>query len=241
MYKNIPENTSKNTHNVVAELLFENKEIKKVLDIPSGAGAFTKRLLDHNIEVHSGDIENIMQVENKHFHVADMNLTLPFDNDFFDAAVCIDGIEHLENPFFFVRECNRIVKKGGYIIISTPNISALRSRWRWLLTGHHNKGKSPLTEQHQTYLHHINLLSFHRLRYILHTNGFKITSIRTNRVKWMSYTYFPLIPFAYLKTWLVYGREKDKVQKQLNKEILSQMFSFPIVFGETMILKAEKV
>jgi len=47
MTQNIPENTSKNTHKVVYELLKNSGSTGKVLDIPSGAGAFTARLLSN--------------------------------------------------------------------------------------------------------------------------------------------------------------------------------------------------
>ena len=82
MKLNIPENTSKNTHNVVEEILLEDKACEKVLDIPSGAGAFTNRLLEKGIEVHSSDIDNIMLVENQNFMKADMNLVLPYENKY---------------------------------------------------------------------------------------------------------------------------------------------------------------
>ena len=83
----IPENTSKNTHNVVAEILLEENELDNVLDIPSGSGSFTQRLLEKGINVHSGDIENIMMVENKNFNVANMNHELPYEDNFFSAVV----------------------------------------------------------------------------------------------------------------------------------------------------------
>ena len=36
------------------------------------------------------------------------------------------------------------MRPGGVVILSTPNISSLRSRWRWLLTGFHHGRKTPL-------------------------------------------------------------------------------------------------
>jgi len=238
-YKNIPENTSKNTHNTVGKLILDQPDHQRVLDIPSGAGAFTQRMLDHQIEVYSADIENIMMVDNDRFKVADMNHKLPFEDHFFDAVACIDGIEHLERPFDFVRECHRVLRPGGQLVISTPNISALRSRWRWMLTGHHNKCKTPLDETNPTPLHHINMFSFHRLRYVLHSSGFRINNITTNRIKSISYAYLPWIPFAYLKTKAVYNKEeKEQGQRERNHEISGQMFSWPLLFGETMIVSA---
>ena len=239
MNSNIPENTSKNTHNVVAELLLEDKDCKRVLDIPSGAGAFTNRLLQKNIEVHSADIENIMMVENKNFREADMNKRLPYEDNTFCAVVCIDGIEHIERPFDFVRECHRVLREGGKLIISTPNIHALRSRWRWLLTGHHNKCKSPLDEVNVTPLHHINMISFTEIRYLLHSNGFEIEKTTTNRIKPISYLYYPLVPLSYLSTLSSYNKEeKNPDQRKRNKEIMKSSFSKPLLFGETMIVKA---
>lgn len=237
----IPENTSRNTHNVVAQLVLENSNCEKVLDIPSGAGAFTQRMLNLGKQVYSADIENILMVENPNFSQADMNYKLPYDEGFFCSIACIDGIEHLERPFDFVRECHRILKTGGSLVISTPNITALRSRWRWMLTGHHNKCKTPLDETNPTPLHHINMFSFPRLRYILHSNGFEIDKITTNRVKLVSYLYAPWVPFSYAKTKLVYRKEeKEKGQRQRNEKILKQMFHPPLLFGETMIVKAYK-
>lgn len=239
--KHIPENTSKNTHNVVAELLLSNPNHKRVLDIPSGAGSFTQRLLSKKIEVHSGDIDNFMEVENPNFRQGNMNERLPYEGEFFDAVVCIDGIEHLERPFDFIQECSRITRKEGAIIISTPNINSLRSRWRWLWTSHHNKCKVPLNENHPTPLHHINMMAYQRLRYILHTRNFEITEVTTNRVKTISWLYFLFVPFAYVATSFVYNKEeKDPTQRKVNQQIKKHLFSKALLFGETMIIKAVK-
>lgn len=240
--KYIPENTSKNTHNTVAALLLADGDKQRVLDIPSGAGAFTQRLLSKKIEVHSGDIENFMEVDNPNFREGNMNERLPYDDGFFDAVVCIDGIEHLERPFDFVTECSRVVKKGGKVIISTPNINSVRSRWRWFWTSHHNKNKVPLNENNPTPLHHINMMAYQRLRYILHTRNFRITSITTNRIKTISWLYIIFVPFAYLATAFVYNKEeKDSGQRTVNKDIRQHLFSKALLFGETMIIKAERI
>jgi 2-polyprenyl-3-methyl-5-hydroxy-6-metoxy-1,4-benzoquinol methylase len=236
----IPENTSKNTHNVVASILCQGRP-GRVLDIPSGAGSFTHRLLHQKIEVHSADIDNLMQVENKNFSKADMNQRLPYDDEFFDSVVCIDGIEHLERPFDFIRECSRVTSAGGRIILSTPNINSLRSRWRWFWTSHHNKNKIPLRENRPSPMHHINMMSYQRLRYILHTNGFRIEHVATNRVKLISWIYVIFVPIAYLFTLFIYSREeKDREQRIINRTIRKHLFSIPLLFGETMIISARK-
>lgn len=237
----IPENTSKNTHHQVAELVLEDRETTKIQDIPCGAGAFSYRLIKKGKEVTSADIENLLMFDHESFHIADMSKTLPFKEGEFDAVVCIDGIEHIENPFAFIRECNRVLKSNGTLVISTPNITSMRSRWRWFLTGHHNKCKSPLNENKPSPLHHIHMMGLPKIRYILHTSGFKINRITTNRIKLASWIYIIFYPFSFLKTCLVYRKEEnDERQQSVNRQIIRTMFSKPVFFGETIIIKAKK-
>jgi 2-polyprenyl-3-methyl-5-hydroxy-6-metoxy-1,4-benzoquinol methylase len=231
--------TSRNTHAVVARLLQAEPQCVRVLDIPCGEGAFLERVREMGREGHGADIVNRAALPAASFTGADMNAPLPFPDRSFDAVVCIDGIEHLERPFDFVRECHRVIRPGGVLIVSTPNISALRSRWRYLLTGFHNKGKVPLNERDPTPWHHVNLLSFPALRYLLHRHGFRITAIATNRIKPVSWLYLPLWPVALLVTAVALRRwEHDTDQRRRNGEILRQMLTTCVAFGETMIVKA---
>ena len=51
-----------------------------------------------------------------------------FEDDFFDAAVLNDVIEHLPDPKDTLTEIRRILKKGGIICINTPDIDSLLSK-----------------------------------------------------------------------------------------------------------------
>jgi 2-polyprenyl-3-methyl-5-hydroxy-6-metoxy-1,4-benzoquinol methylase len=236
------ENTTANTHRVVAELLGCLKDCRRVLDIPCGEGAFVERISTADVEIHAADCADLLQTSRAIFQQADMNQRLPYADDQFDAVISIDGIEHLENPFGFVRQCARILRQGGSLIVSTPNISSLRSRWRWFLTGFHNKCKSPLDELRPSPLHHLSMISFPRLRYMLSSSGFRITAVRTNRIKPVSWLYVPWIPLAYgLTAWVFAREERNPEQRKRNREILRQMFSVSILLGETMVVAAERV
>ena len=237
----IAENTSKNTHNVVAELLSEDANHRVILDLPCGEGAFSKRMLERGADIFSADCLNIIKISHSQFSLVDMNGTLPYADAMFDAVVCIDGIEHIERPFDFIKECRRITRKGGVLIISTPNLTALRSRWRYLLTGFHQGEKSPLDEAEYTPYHHVSLVSFPELRYRLHANGFRVAAVRTNRVKLISWLYIVLVPLAYVVTVLAfYKEEKDANVREQNREIVRQLFTVPVLFGETLIVKATR-
>ncbi|HMS39813.1 MAG TPA: methyltransferase domain-containing protein, partial [Pyrinomonadaceae bacterium] len=57
------------------------------------------------------------------------------DDNKFDAIFAIEIIEHLENPFRFVRECAKLLKPGGLFFVTTPNVEAVHSRLIFLYSG----------------------------------------------------------------------------------------------------------
>lgn len=242
-YKGIGINTSKNTHEQVFAMIRNNDKNKVIADIPSGSGAFVQRLKDEGFtNIVAIDIENILEIEHHNFRQADMTKPWDIPDQTCDILVCIDGIEHIDEQFHFVRESKRILKAGGELVISTPNILSLRSRWKWFFTGHHHKCSSPLDETNPNPLHHIGMISLTELRYILHSNGFKINEIRTNRMKFVNLLYGVFLPFVYLATFWVYlSRGKKEGTAKINSQIFTQVFKANILFGETLIVKAKKV
>jgi 2-polyprenyl-3-methyl-5-hydroxy-6-metoxy-1,4-benzoquinol methylase len=242
------ENAAKNTHQTVEQILLDadfstDLSARKVLDVPCGEGAFTARLMKHGMPVVPGDVVDIFKVpENSDLTLFDMDQPFPFEDEYFTDIVCIDGIEHIERQFNFVRECNRTLKMNGTFIVSTPNISSARSRWRYFLTGHHNYCKNPLNEENISPLQHRNMISLPELRYQLHTNGFRIESVVTNRVKPISWVYAWLYPISYVVSRAVYIREeKDTGQQERNREITRTMFSPAVFFGDLLIVTAKKI
>jgi ubiquinone/menaquinone biosynthesis C-methylase UbiE len=49
---------------------------------------------------------------------------LPFAADSFDLVVSFETIEHVAEPTRFLDECARVLKRGGHLVISTPNVKA---------------------------------------------------------------------------------------------------------------------
>lgn len=55
---------------------------------------------------------------------------IPCEDEYFDNVVAGDVIEHLENPSHFLREANRVLKKGGRLVLCTPQAND------WWVTAH---------------------------------------------------------------------------------------------------------
>lgn len=239
------ESAPRHTHDVVFELLRARCPAGTVVDVPCGTGAFTQRLLDNPYTVRALDIAPQPAVPSTHPRVtvvvADMDCPLPYWTDSADAIVSIEGIEHIRRPWDFLAECARVVRPGGWLILSTPNISSLRSRWRWFLTGFHNKAKHPLDEDHPQRRHHINMRSFAEMRYMLHTAGFRIEQVTTNRVKPASWLYLPWVPVQLLAARLATRKgAKSPAHEAQIREVVTQMTSLPVLFGETLIIAAQR-
>lgn len=55
---------------------------------------------------------------------ADLNDCIPLAKDSIDVIIATDVLEHLVDPYTFVREMYRVLKPGGYIILDTPNLAS---------------------------------------------------------------------------------------------------------------------
>jgi SAM-dependent methyltransferase len=107
----------------------------------------------------------------------DLNRELPFRPDSFDAVVSLEGLEHLESPLVPLQEFHRVLRLGGALVLSTPNILNLRSRAKFLLTG----SLYWFDEAGYRRGGHVNALPLPELRYLLMEVGFTVERVGVNR------------------------------------------------------------
>jgi SAM-dependent methyltransferase len=67
--------------------------------------------------------------------VADLTRPLPLSDASLDGATLIEVIEHIVNAEALAAELARVIKPGGWLVMTTPNVAHLTYRWR-ALTGH---------------------------------------------------------------------------------------------------------
>jgi len=58
---------------------------------------------------------------------------LPFEDQSFDLIFAGEVIEHLVDTDAFLKELNRCVRRGGSVLITTPNLASFENRLRLLL------------------------------------------------------------------------------------------------------------
>ncbi len=64
---------------------------------------------------------------------------MPLENASFDLVLCIQVLEHVEDPAAAVRELHRVTKPGGRVLASTHGVMVYHPNpndyWRWTHTG----------------------------------------------------------------------------------------------------------
>lgn len=103
------------------------KANNNILDIGCGRGTLGHYIdcIDINlcgIDISINAVAEAVRVYKKADCINLNGENIPYENDFFDIAVSLDVIEHVLDPTLLIREIFRVIKPGGYFILSTPNI-----------------------------------------------------------------------------------------------------------------------
>jgi len=153
----------------------------QVFDGAAGNGILSKQLIGIGFRVVSTDVDLKVNLQKGlRFFQSDLNRDLALKSGQFDYCVCLETIEHLENPWHFSRELARILKPGGKLILSTPNIDYLTCKICFLLKG----SFYPFFGEWQyDIIGHITPLSRYYLKRILEKSGFKIERTSYNRYR----------------------------------------------------------
>ncbi len=115
------------------DLIVEALELCKtdvVLDIGCGVGYISATLAQQSkyavgIDLIASNLaiaRSLSRGMNCYFMKAN-GIRLPFDNETFDKIVCTEVIEHIESDISLLKEINRVLKKGGTLALTTPNIT----------------------------------------------------------------------------------------------------------------------
>lgn len=233
------------TYRAVSRYFARQGAVGTLLDAPCGRGHLSSQLLRHGFDVVSADISStIVDEPNLNFLQVDLNMKLPFADGTFDYIASVEGIEHLENPFHAVRELRRIIKTDGKLVITTPNIQSIGSRFRFFMTGGFNYFQRPYYRAHMRHglYGHINPISLYEMMFILTDANFKIEKVFTDAGRFGSFLFAPVWPLVSLSTiYFVCLRERNAPQRRENLRMFRYMASPSVIFGRIMIIAARAV
>ncbi|MBI5367955.1 MAG: class I SAM-dependent methyltransferase [Planctomycetes bacterium] len=187
-------------HDRVVEI-FRALRPGRVLDVPTATGVLAKKLALLGHQPTCGDISaaGFAFPELPH-RLLDLNRELPFEPAAFDHVCCAEGIEHLENPHHLLREFARILAPGGHLVLTTPNVLSLRSRWMYLWESRPAKFNDFTEDSSGGYLKpqgHINPVAFPELKHLLNRTGFELLDVGAGSlgggVRGLSWLLAPLV------------------------------------------------
>jgi len=120
----------------------------KIVEIGCGTASNTKKLLQMGFSnIHLLDIEDQRTFSESAmvprdplralpFTIIDSNIEpLPFGDGTVDCVIATEVIEHLENPWFFIREIYRVLAPTGVLMLSMPMPWNFLSRLLYLRKG----------------------------------------------------------------------------------------------------------
>ncbi len=100
-----------------------------VLDVGCGRGFFLGHLVESGLTGLVGvDVFEDVQPDGWEFRRGDVTSALPAEDASFDCVVAGEIIEHVPNPDDFLREIRRVLRPGGVLVVSTPNMVSWANR-----------------------------------------------------------------------------------------------------------------
>ncbi len=208
---------------------------KVVVDIPSGDGRSSYGFSRKGATVRSFDLyPEFMKVDGMKAEYADLMESIPMEDSSSDYLICQEGLEHIPDKVRLFREFNRVLKKGGTLIITAPNISNVRARFSmFLLESDFWRRAAPTEidsvwfsdkESDRLYFGHLFLVCVQHLQTICVLSGFEVTDrLQTNRSNTsvvLGVLAYPFLMLASLISYAVYRNKNNHVEQNRRYSIL---------------------
>lgn len=224
---------------------FEMAPRGRVLDIGAESGHLAKALVELGFQAEACDcfVEPEWKLRDSvPYRQCDLNRGLPYPNESFDYVVCLEVIEHLDDPFALCRELGRVLRPQGNLYISTLNILSLRSRVKFLLDGSFLYFDVPPIEweQQKGRPHvHVHPIRYHELEYYLYRASLPVSEVFTNMRSMGWKRARPLLWAIQLYAQHQIKRSQRKGDPCLRR-IYAHVLSEDVLYGTHLIVRAQR-
>lgn len=115
-----------------AHALLGKGPLGDLLDVGGASGVYFDALKSQVTSYHILDVSPLMIEQARNIKSGDVPLfchlasayKLPFPNEHFDTVLAMGVLEYLDEPWKALEEMTRVVKRGGVILVSYPNIQS---------------------------------------------------------------------------------------------------------------------
>jgi SAM-dependent methyltransferase len=174
----------------------------------------------------------------------DLTRPLPYPDAAFDLVILCEVAEHLSTEIPVVGEIGRVLAPSGHLVLSTPNVARLHSRWHFLFTGTHKLIRRRTgwdLSADDLYAYHINPIDFPLLHTLLHQSGLTVTRLDVTLFKWKHAWLLLFYPFVWLATRIETRRHRSGDAHARGEDDLFRWMVRPaMLFSEQLLLTARK-
>ncbi|MCF7800272.1 class I SAM-dependent methyltransferase [Candidatus Babeliales bacterium] len=169
---------------------------------------------------------------------------LPFESNFFDTIISSHTLEHIKDDFSVIKECARVLKNKGELIIFVPGrINGLASKKEFLKYGHHRYYNLKRFKELEAFVypelkitnifypHKIHNLIWNKLKNLFRCTNYPIKKwiLRDNK----SYEFRPTYQKIFLPTISTTLDALDKLTMHSEKKFFGTEFNVLVKFEKS--------
>lgn len=104
-----------------------------ILDIGCGDGIFLQNMRKRGWKIYGTELAGATFIRASSIEGIDLvqsgeSPNLPWPDASMDAITIWHALEHIANPVELIRECRRVLKNEGFLIVEVPNVASLQAR-----------------------------------------------------------------------------------------------------------------